>query len=176
MTTCENSQDDGTSQKERALTEEDQRRYRAELLNSVHRELHRALRRMEAEEGLSRADIARRLGVHPSVISRRFNGTANLTLEVIADLSRAMGHRAKITLEALKDLSASRATNGNTRGMTWYIPTEISATGRGADTYINIPTSSTSAKTLDVRVIRSPGTSGEFVTTTTPRRDVDQLT
>src|SRR3712207_3758349 len=86
------------------ITEEDQRRFRAELLNRVHRELHRALRQMEEKEGLTQADIARRLGVHPSVVSRRFNGTANLTLEILADLSRAMCHRAEFKLVSLGEL------------------------------------------------------------------------
>lgn len=100
------------------LSEDDKRRFRAELFNSVHRELHRALLRMEEEEGLSQAEIARKLNVHPSVVSRRFNGTANLTLEVLADISRAMMHRVEVKFVALKDLARSNSVALSNAAMT----------------------------------------------------------
>ena len=48
--------------------------------------------------GITRTDIAAALGVHKSVISRRLNGTSNLTLESLADLAWALDHEITISL------------------------------------------------------------------------------
>jgi transcriptional regulator with XRE-family HTH domain len=49
------------------------------------------------EEGLeTQSSLAAKLGVHRSVVSRRLQGRANLTVETIADLVWALGHAIRV--------------------------------------------------------------------------------
>ena len=45
----------------------------------------------EAARCLTQAEVARELNVDPSVVSRRINGSGNITLRTISDLYTAMG-------------------------------------------------------------------------------------
>jgi transcriptional regulator with XRE-family HTH domain len=49
--------------------------------------------------GSSQADIARALGVSPAFVSRKLNGTRNMTLRTLSDLAWAVDHRLRIQLE-----------------------------------------------------------------------------
>lgn len=55
------------------------------------------------ERGLSRADLAARMGVSPGRVSQILGGTENLTLRTLAALSTALDARFDIELRALKD-------------------------------------------------------------------------
>jgi transcriptional regulator with XRE-family HTH domain len=57
----------------------------------VHGELERALAEEQAENGLTKAELARRLGVNRSVLTKRLNGALNMTFETLADMAWAMG-------------------------------------------------------------------------------------
>jgi plasmid maintenance system antidote protein VapI len=54
------------------------------------------------ERGLSRADLAARMGVSPGRVSQILGGTENLTLRTLAALSTALDARFDIELGALK--------------------------------------------------------------------------
>jgi len=64
------------------------------------------------ERGLTRADLAARMGVSPGRVSQILGGTENLTLRTLAALSTALDARFDIELSALKggDTYRSRAT------------------------------------------------------------------
>lgn len=64
------------------------------------------------ERGLSRADLAGRMGVSPGRVSQILSGGENLTLRTLAALSTALDARFGIELTALKgdDAFRGRAT------------------------------------------------------------------
>src|SRR3974377_2541293 len=64
------------------------------------------------ERGLTRADLAARMGVSPGRVRQILGGTENLTLRTLAALSTALDARFDIELSALKpdDTPASRST------------------------------------------------------------------
>ena len=55
------------------------------------------------ERGLSRADLAARMGVSPGRVSQILGGGENLTLRTLAALSTALEARFDIELSALKE-------------------------------------------------------------------------
>jgi transcriptional regulator with XRE-family HTH domain len=61
------------------------------------------------ERGLSRADLAARMGVSPGRVSQILGGGENLTLRTLAALSTALDARFGIELTALKTDDAYRA-------------------------------------------------------------------
>jgi transcriptional regulator with XRE-family HTH domain len=64
------------------------------------------------ERGLTRADLAARMGVSPGRVSQILSGSENLTLRTLAALSTALDARFDIELSALKggDTFTSRGT------------------------------------------------------------------
>lgn len=66
------------------------------------------------ERGLSRADLAARMGVSPGRVSQILGGGENLTLRTLAALSTALDARFGIELSALKGGDAF--TSGGTAG------------------------------------------------------------
>ena len=64
------------------------------------------------ERGLTRADLAARMGVSPGRVSQILGGGENLTLRTLAALSTALDARFDIELSALKadDTFTSRST------------------------------------------------------------------
>jgi transcriptional regulator with XRE-family HTH domain len=70
------------------------------------------------ERGLTRADLAARMGVSPGRVSQILGGGENLTLRTLAALSTALDARFGIELNALKgaDAFTSRGTAGAEAG------------------------------------------------------------
>lgn len=70
------------------------------------------------ERGLTRADLAARMGVSPGRVSQILSGGENLTLRTLAALSTALDARFDIALSALKggDTFTSRETAGAEAG------------------------------------------------------------
>ncbi len=58
--------------------------------------MEEAVRSMEAQ-GITRAQLAQRMGVSRAHVSRLFNAPPNLTLESIARLAIALGMRPRVT-------------------------------------------------------------------------------
>ncbi len=96
------------------LTEEEKKILRARFVMHVHRELLSAFYIREAE-GMTRAQLAENLGIDKSVISRRLNGTSNMTLEVISDLARGMGFRPEMQLLPYEELAGGNSVAVPTR-------------------------------------------------------------
>lgn len=64
----------------------------ARFISRVRNELVDAFLTEKNERGLTQNEIAERLGVSPSMISRQLSGEANLTLRSVAELAWAMGY------------------------------------------------------------------------------------
>jgi transcriptional regulator with XRE-family HTH domain len=67
------------------------------------------------ERGLTRADLATRMGVSPGRVSQILGGGENLTLRTLAALSTALDARFDVELTALKgaDTFTSRSTEAS---------------------------------------------------------------
>ena len=68
------------------------------LLTQLTNEITWSLR----ERGLTRADLAARMGVSPGRVSQILSGGENLTLRTLAALSTALDSRFNVELSALK--------------------------------------------------------------------------
>jgi transcriptional regulator with XRE-family HTH domain len=77
------------------------------LVTQLTNEINWCLR----ERGLTRADLAARMGVSPGRVSQILGGGENLTLRTLAALSTALDARFELELSALKadDAYTSRA-------------------------------------------------------------------
>lgn len=72
---------------------------RARLVVDVTNQLEIALE----EQGLTQADLARRLGRSRSIVSRQLSGAANLSLGKLAELAFAIGKRFEFTLSNVQE-------------------------------------------------------------------------
>ncbi|MCG6121305.1 MAG: helix-turn-helix transcriptional regulator [Microvirga sp.] len=66
------------------------------FIHRVQKELQNAF----VDSGLKQQEIAERLGVNRSVVNKRLQGEANLTLRTIADLAWAMDAEIDFTLKS----------------------------------------------------------------------------
>lgn len=73
------------------ITVSPNRRAAARFIGRVRRDLIKAVTRKKATEGISQSEIARRIDVHRSVISRELRGYNDLTLGRVAELAWALG-------------------------------------------------------------------------------------
>lgn len=94
------------------MTEEEKAGYRARLKDRLFRELRGVFRRRK-ERGLTQKEIARRLGIDEALVSKRLRGEANLTLDTLCDLARAMDARIDVKVTPL-DAVAMAATTTTT--------------------------------------------------------------
>jgi len=75
----------------------------------VRRALQRALAEEKQKEGLTQSEIARKIGVHRSVVNRQLRGNEDMTLGRIAELAWAMNRKAIIQLvEQAQDRGVNR--------------------------------------------------------------------
>jgi transcriptional regulator with XRE-family HTH domain len=74
------------------------RRTYVRLIGEIRHALNQALSEENQSRGLTRAAIARLLGKNKSFVSRKLNGTSNMTLETLADLAFALDRPVKISL------------------------------------------------------------------------------
>lgn len=70
----------------------------ARFIGDVRVALQRALAEEEAKRGTTKSEVARRLGVHRSAISRRIKGTDNITLATLAEMAWAMDRDISLRL------------------------------------------------------------------------------
>ncbi|WP_052697817.1 helix-turn-helix domain-containing protein [Luteibacter yeojuensis] len=80
-------------------TEEDRRAYERERLILWTTE---AVAELMASTGMSRADLARRLGTTRAQVTQLLSGARTLTLGNLADIAWALGRRAVIKWEPLR--------------------------------------------------------------------------
>jgi transcriptional regulator with XRE-family HTH domain len=95
------------------------RRKAGRFIGHVRRELLKAFTEEQQARDLTRDELARELGVHKSVITRRLNGSSNLTLRVVAEMADALGRDIRFSLER-----PVRSAQAN-----WYRPDEQTFTG-----------------------------------------------
>lgn len=67
------------------------RRVFARFLGKIQHAILQALEEEHEKRGLTRAEIARILNADKGSITKKLNGTRNMTIETIADLAYAMG-------------------------------------------------------------------------------------
>lgn len=89
--------DDWTARQE--ATEEDRRAYERERLILWTTE---AVAELMASTGMSRADLAKRLGTSRAHVTQLMSGARNLSLGTLADIAWALGRRAVIKWEPLR--------------------------------------------------------------------------
>lgn len=75
------------------------RRIYLNYISEVENALREAYLRYAAKTGETQSDVAAKLGVNKSVISKRLNGRSNLSAEAIADMAWGVGHRPRFSLE-----------------------------------------------------------------------------
>jgi ribosome-binding protein aMBF1 (putative translation factor) len=74
------------------------RRSYVRLVGEIQRALNGALQEENQARGLTRKMIADLLGKNKSVITRKFAGSSNMTLETLADLAYALDRPVKVSL------------------------------------------------------------------------------
>jgi hypothetical protein len=70
------------------------------LIGDIQRALNLALAEEHSKRGLTRKMIADLLGKNKSVITRKFSGSGNMTLETLADLAYALDRPVKVGFPA----------------------------------------------------------------------------
>jgi plasmid maintenance system antidote protein VapI len=67
------------------------RRAAARFVEGVRRAIQKALAEENQRSGITQSDIARKIGVHRSVINREIRGYKDITLGRVAELAHALG-------------------------------------------------------------------------------------
>lgn len=83
------------------ISERELRAYRAELRVGIFRQVHARLNTMKAQ-GLTQEEVAARIGMQPSQLSRLLKGENDLQLETLSDLARALDCRIVATVVPLE--------------------------------------------------------------------------
>lgn len=76
------------------------RRTYVRLLGDVRHALNAALVEEAAQHGLTKAELARRIGRDKAFVTRKLDGRGNMTLETLADLAFALNRPVKVSLPA----------------------------------------------------------------------------
>ena len=85
------------------------RRTYVRLIGDIRHALNQALAEEAEKRGLTRAEIARTLGKNKSIVTRKFSGTSNMTLETLADLAYALDRPIRIALPPRDATDAANA-------------------------------------------------------------------
>lgn len=75
------------------------KRVAASFIGEVRDELLKALIEVKTRTGITQSEIAKRLGVHRSVINRELSGQANLTLRRVAEIAWALNREPVFRLD-----------------------------------------------------------------------------
>lgn len=74
------------------------RRTFVRLIGDIHNKLNQALAEEYERRQLTRTEMADMLGTNKSFVTRKLNGTSNMTLETLADLAFALDRVVKVQL------------------------------------------------------------------------------
>jgi len=75
--------------------------FQARLSNRLHEAVLNRFMQLEKEKGLTRAELARRIGRKPEQVTRWLGSSGNWTLETVSDLLTAMGCELSVELMEL---------------------------------------------------------------------------
>lgn len=87
------------------------RKAAARLVGSVRRKLQWAF---AENPQVSRSEIADRIGVHRSVITRQLNGRADISLSRVAEIAHALGYEAQFHLRKSNAVEGSNLPDPQT--------------------------------------------------------------
>jgi len=90
------------------------------LLFDIYQLIDEALQREEENNGLTRAEIARRLKKDKGALSRLLNGRSNMTIETWSDLAWAMDHVIDVSMKPISEVQGNQNT--------WHTSLPMSAT------------------------------------------------
>jgi transcriptional regulator with XRE-family HTH domain len=83
------------------------------FIGASHKALLTALLKERDISGLTQQELARRLGVHRSVVSRLIKGDANLTFRSVGEIAWAMGWDAQLLLKRIEQSPGSNFSDVN---------------------------------------------------------------
>lgn len=106
--------------------------FRTRLRNRLHDLVLREFRRQETR-GLTRAEIARRIGRKPEQITRWLASPGNWTLDTVSDLMLAMGAEPKVETWPLADRPARNFTGPEWLQETGTLTSSIRPVNRTVD-------------------------------------------
>jgi len=78
---------------------------------AVHEFTEELCHRMD-EQGITRVELARRLGSSPAYVTKVLRGNANFTLTTMAKLARALGCELRFQLASAQSADRQRASSG----------------------------------------------------------------
>lgn len=96
-------------EKGKNLSEKEKNKFRVRFKGDVIRQLRGLFDRFAREEKLTQKELAQRVNADEALISKRLKGEANLTMNTVSDMARAMGARPELRLFAYKDMSPGHA-------------------------------------------------------------------
>jgi transcriptional regulator with XRE-family HTH domain len=132
------------------------------LVRAVQAALQATFAEESNDRGLTQADLSRELGISPSVISRKLNGSGNATLRSISDLFTAMGR---------EPLSSFHPPPGKYEGTSYAMPVLGSANfptisfSSPQPVGLNIACSAIPVDMINANNVQQVFTSGSFMAT-----------
>lgn len=90
------------------MSAEQRQAYRLRLKSKLFRDIRGLFHRLNKEKGLTQKEIARRLEIDEALVSKRLRGDANLTLNTLCDLARAMDARVDVKVTPLADVQRAQ--------------------------------------------------------------------
>jgi hypothetical protein len=89
--------------------------FRARLSNSLHELVLSTFLKTENRDGLTRAELAKRLGRKPEQITRWFASPGNWELETVSDLLLGMGYEPDLSVVDLRELAEPQVREESTQ-------------------------------------------------------------
>lgn len=126
------------------------RRAAARLVARVRREIQKALAEEARASGLNQSEIARRIGVHRSVINRELRGVKDMTIGRVGELGWAMGREAMFALPEIKNNRQSNMSSQSPVVCSEQTVSGTLATVRAADQTMT----TSAAKSANVRIAK----------------------
>jgi hypothetical protein len=111
-------------------------RLASRFISHVRREVQNAYEQERSERRITQQEIAKRIGVHRSVINRQLGGIENMTLRSVAELLGAMGWEP--VFEARKIRTAAQSN----QPVPDPSPPKLTITPSSTDDDVDLPTPS----------------------------------
>ena len=115
------------------LTITPSRREATRFINNVRRSIQKALIEERRKSGLTQSEIARRIGVHRSVINREIRGQKDLTLGRVAELAYALGREPTFEMRVPQATDGANAPLTNLSATHSLMTSEVNSTAFEVD-------------------------------------------